>query len=90
MTNGEFLRGLIILKIENLSYDELYNYIFDVEDVTGEFPILSMTQETFEKEVYPNFSEKQMEEVLLSGKYGDDLISWLEREMVSGKFIHKN
>ena len=57
------------------------NYVFDVEDVEGEYPILTMAQDGFEKEVYPNISEKKLEELLSSGKYFDDMRKWLERKM---------
>ena len=80
MTNGEFIRGLIIKKINKLSYSGLYNYVFDVEDVEGDYPILLMMQERFKQEVYPNISEEELDELLSSGKYDEDLIDWLGRE----------
>ena len=80
-TNGDYSRGLIIRKINNLSYEGLLNYVFDVEDVEGDYPILTMSQHAFEKEVYPNMSEKELEELLSSDKYFDDMNKWLEREM---------
>ncbi|MCR5836592.1 MAG: hypothetical protein K6G88_08795 [Lachnospiraceae bacterium] len=81
MTNGDYIRGLIIRKINNLSYEGLLNYVFDVEDVEGDYPILTMSQDAFEKEVYPNMSEKELEELLSSGKYFDEMHKWLKREM---------
>ena len=81
MTNGDYIRALIIRKVNSLSYEGLMNYVFDVEDVEGEYPILTMAQDGFEKEVYQNISEKKLEELLSSGKYFDDIRKWLERKM---------
>ena len=81
MTNGDYIRALIIRKVNSLSYEGLMNYVFDVEDVEGEHPILTMAQDGFEKEVYQNISEKKLEELLSSGKYFDDMRKWLERKM---------
>lgn len=81
MTNGDYIRALIIRKVNSLSYEGLMNYVFDVEDVEGEYPILTMAQDGFEKEVYQNISEKKLEELLSSGKYFDDMRKWLERKM---------
>lgn len=81
MTNGEYIRGLIIKKINSFSYEDLLNYVFDVEDVEGEYPILTMSQDSFEKEVYPNISEKELDELLSSGKYFDEMHKWLGRKM---------
>lgn len=81
MTNGDYIRAMIIRKINSLSYEGLLNYVFDVEDVEGDYPILTMAQDAFEKEVYPNISEKELEELLSSGKYFDDMNKWLEGKM---------